>query len=396
MCRLAVVLMLLLAPPVEAHGQLAWILRRDLKDLEAWVREDTNDAQRKYYLGLAHWRQHHWRQADSLLRLAMAMEPRYPEVYLALASLPYARRTQLRDEELRDRVPEAWRPAVKEARELYQRAFRTDPMVNLEILGIDAPEEEPQALDFSLREYQLYLRYYAWAVDLARGRYPSARERLTKLALTEFDEAKRPDKVPDYILWYRGLAAAHSAQYPLAIRDFRTLLDRTVKQLQRDEVIPIPLNDNEYRFMLAALHHRAGNTDTAMALYQESLEHDLGLVMAHTYLASIHEQAGRDSAALVERQRAADVNSEDPAALFDLAVSLFNAGRMRECVQQLYHVTVLNDRFAPPHYLLGRAAESFGQSDLAHEEYTKFLALAPMRMTDLRADAQQRLEKLPK
>jgi tetratricopeptide (TPR) repeat protein len=251
-------------------------------------------------------------------------------------------------------------------------------------------------LDFSLREYQIYLRYYAWAVDLSRGRYPSARERLAKLAETEFDEAKRPDKVPDYILWYRGLAAAHSAQYPLAIRDFRSLLDRTMKQLQRAEVIPIPLNDNEYRFMLASLHHRAGNTDTAMALYQESLEHDLGLVMAHTYLASIHEEAGRDSAALLERQRAVEVNTEDPAALFDLAVSLFNAGRMRECVQQLYRVTVLNERFAPPHYLLGRAAESYGQSDLAREEYTKFLELAPMRMTDLRTDAQQRLGKLPK
>jgi hypothetical protein len=46
--------------------------------------------------------------------------------------------------------------------------------------------------------------------------------------------------------------------------------------------------------------------------------------------------------------------------------------------------------------LLGRAAESYGQSDLAREEYTKFLELAPMRMTDLRTDAQQRLGKLPK
>ena len=396
MRRLAVILMLLLAPPVEGHGQLAWILRRDLKDLEAWAREDTNDAQRKYYLGLAHWKQHHWRQADSLLRLAMAMEPRYPEVYLALASLPYARRSQLRDEEMRDRVPEDWRPAVKEARALYQRAFRTDPMVNLEILGIDVPEEEPRPYDLSLREYQIYLRYYAWAVDLARGRYLSARERLANLAEKEFDEAKHPDKVPDYILWYRGLAAAHSSQFPLAIRDFRSLLNRTVQQQQRAEVIAIPLNDNEYRFMLAALHHRAGNSDSAIALYQESLEHDLGLFMAHTYLASIHEQAGRDSAALLERQRAVEISSEDPAALFDLAVSLFNAGRMRESVQQLYRVTVMNERFAPPHYLLGRAAETYGQFDMAQEEYTKFLALAPMRMTDLRADAQQRLEKLPK
>lgn len=378
----------------HAQGQLA-LLNRDLKDVEAWAREDSNDSHRKYFLALAHWKQHHWRQTDSLLRLAIAMEPRYPEAYLALASLPYARRGQLRDEEERDRVPEAWQPVVKEARELYQRAFRTDPMVSLEILGIEAPEE-PSALDLSPQAYSAYLRYYAWAVDISLGRHRSAQERLTKLARSEFDEAKHPEEVPDFIYWYRGLSAAHSFQYDRAIADFRVLLNRTLKHQQRDEIIHVPLNDNEYRFMLAALHHAAGHTDSAIALYQESLEHDLGLVMAHTYLASIHEQAGRDSAALLERQRAVEVSSEDPAALFDLAVSLFNAGRMRECVQQLYRVTVLHERFAPPHYLLGRAAESFGQSDLAHEEYTKFLALAPMRMTDLRADAQQRLEKLSK
>jgi len=268
-------------------------------------------------------------------------------------------------------------------------------MVNLEIMGIDVPEE-PQALNYNLRDYQIYLRYYAWAVDLAMGRYLSARERLASLAEQEFDESKHPDKVPDYILWYRGLAAAHSGQYARAIPDFRALLNRTLKQQQRDEVIPVPLNDNEYRFMLAVLHDRAGNTDSAVALYQESLEHDLGLVMAHSYLASIHEQAGRDSAALLERQRAVEVSSEDPAVLFELAVSLFNAGRMQESVQQLYRVTVLKERFAPPHYLLGRAAETYNQPDLAREEYTKFLALSPMRMTDLRADAQQRLDRLPK
>ncbi len=379
----------------HAHSQQLGFLNRDLKDVEAWVREDTNDAHRQYYLALAHWKQHHWRQTDSLLRLAIAREPRYPEAYLALASLPYARRSQLRDEEMRDHVPEDWRPAVKEAQELYQRAFRTDPMVSLEILGIEAPEE-PQALDYSLQEYQIYLRYYAWAVDLALGRYPSARERLSKLAQREFDEAKHRDRVPDFIFWYRGLAAAHSFQYDLAIADFRVLLDRQVKKQQRDEVIHVPLNDNEYRFMLAALHHAAGHTDSAIALYQESLEHDLGLVMAHTYLASIYEEAGRPADALLERRRAVEANSDDPAALFDLGVSLFNTGRLGEALNPLFRAIALNARFSPPYYVLGRIGEDLKQPEEAGDQYRRFLALAPLRLMDLRTDAQQRLEKLPK
>jgi tetratricopeptide (TPR) repeat protein len=219
---------------------------------------------------------------------------------------------------------------------------------------------------------------------------------LTTLAEREFDAVKSPDKVPDFIYWYRGLAAAHSFQYDAAIADFRILLDRTLKQQQQDQIIHVPLADNEFRFMLADLHRLAGHNDSAIVLFQEALEHDLGLVMAHTYLASIYESTGRDADALVERQRAAELNGDDPVALFELAVSLFNAGKVRQSVEQLYRAVGLNGRYAPPRYLLGRAAEAFSQPDMAREQYTQFLALAPLRMEELRADAQLRLDKLPK
>jgi tetratricopeptide (TPR) repeat protein len=394
MRRTSLVLVGLFVALSQAHGQQLAFLNRDLKDLQAWAREDTNDSQRQYYLALAHWKRHHWRETDSLLRLAIRMEPRYPEAYLALGYLPYARRTQLADEQLRGHVPDAWKPVVNEASSFYERAFRTDPMVNLEIMGIEI--EEPKVLDYTLPVYQFYLSHYAWQVDLALGRYRLAHERLVKLAQDVFDEAKHPDKVPDFILWYRGLAAAHSLQYEAAIVDFRTLLERTLQQQQRDEIVHVPLNDNEYRFMLAALQRLAGHNDSAVALFQESLEHDLGLVMAHSYLATIYEDAGRADDALLERRRAAEVNTDDPAALFELAVSLFNTGNVRESVEQSYHAVALNARYAPPHYLLGRAAEAFGQPDQAREQYTQFLALAPLRSRDLRTDAQQRLDKLPK
>ncbi|HWC75328.1 MAG TPA: hypothetical protein VG454_15445 [Gemmatimonadales bacterium] len=392
--NVALVVFALLAARAPAQSQQVALLDRDIKDVEKWVREDTNDAQRTYYLALAHWKRHHWRQTDSLLRLAIRMEPRYPEAFLALGRLPYARRTQLADEVNRDHVPEQWRAAVKEAQDYELRAFRTDPMVSLEIEGIEI--EEPQAIDYGLPEYQFYLRCCAWKMDLWRGRYRSAYDRLTTLAEREFDAKKDPDKVPDFIYWYRGLAAAHSFQFDAAIADFHVLLDRTLKQQQRDEIINVPLADNEFRFMLAVLHRLAGHTDSAVALFQESLEHDLGLVMAHTYLAAIYEQAGRDSDALVERQRAAELNPDDPVAAFELAVSLFNRGKVRESVTELYRSIGLNDRYAPPHYLLGRAAEAFGQPDLARDQYEQFLALASMRLANLRTETQQRLDKLPK
>ena len=390
------ILFALIPRPRAAQGQQLAFLNRSVKDLEAWVREDTNDAQRQYALALRHWKEHHWRQADSLLRLAVRLEPRYADAYLALYFLPYARRSTLADEEDRDRVPEAWRPAVEEAHRFYQRAFRTDPMVNLQIMGVAFDIREPQVGDYTTNAWILYQRYYAWFVDLGMGRYRVAYDRLDKLAQREFNETRHPEDVPDYILWYRGLAAAHSLQYDAAIRDFRALLDRQLRKAQRDQLVHVPLRDNEYRFMLASLHHLAGHTDSAVALYQQALEHDLGLVMAHTYLASIHEGAGRAAEAMVERRRAADVNSDDPTALFDLAASHFNAGQLIEADEPLRQAIKLNARYSPSYYLLGRVTEELGLPEEARDHYNAFLALAPLREEGLRADAMQRLGNLPK
>ncbi|HXO84831.1 MAG TPA: hypothetical protein VN803_04830 [Gemmatimonadales bacterium] len=379
-----------------SQAQQFSFLDRSVKDMEAWVREDTNDAQRQYYLALRHWKEHHWRQTDSLLRLAVKLEPRYADAYLALYFLPYARRTTLADEEDRDRVPEAWQPVVEEAHRFYQRAFRTDPMVNLQIMGVAFDIQEPQVRDYSTNAWIFYQRYYAWFVDLGMGRYRSAVDRLDKLAQSEFNEARHPESVPDYILWYRGLAEAHSMQFDQAINDFRALLDRQVRKAQRDELVHVPLHDNEYRFMLASLHHMAGHTDSAVALYQQTLENDLGLVMAHTYLASIHEGAGRSEQAMVERRRAAEVNNDDPTALFDLAASYFNAGQLIEADEPLRQAIKLNGRYSPSYYLLGRVTEELGLPEEARDHYKEFLVRSPLRSQELRADATQRLDKLSK
>ena len=384
----------LVGSPSQAQ-QFAF-LDRSMKDMEAWVREDTNDAGRLYYLALRHWKEHHWQQTDSLLRLAVRLEPRFADAYLALYFLPYARRTTLADEEDRDRVPDAWKPVVEEAHRFYQRAFRTDPMVNLQIMGVAFDIQEPLVRDYTTSAWLNYQRYYAWFVDLGMGRYRSAQDRLEKLAQREFNESKHPEDVPDYILWYRGLAAAHVLQYEKAINDFRTLLDRQERKAQRDQVVHVPLHDNEYRFMLASLHHMAGHTDSAVALYQQALERDLGLVMAHTYLASIHEGAGRAADALIERRRAAEVDSDDPTALFDLAASYFNAGQLIEADEPLRKAIKLNARYSPSYYLLGRVTEELGLPEEARDHYEAFLALSPGSSGELRAHAEQRLGKLPK
>jgi tetratricopeptide (TPR) repeat protein len=385
------VLALVLAQPAAAHGQAIAILNQDIKELEAIARADTNDAELQYYLALGYWKRHRWQQADSLLRLTVRLEPRYAEAYLALYYLPFARRTTLFREYARDRVPEDWRPAVAEAVGFYQRAFRTNPLVSLRVMAVAFEIEEPRFSDYTSPYYREYELYYAWFVDLGLGRYRTAHDRLVRLAEREFDGTRKPEKVPDFILWYRGLAAAHSRQFDLAIADFQALLDRTLKHTERNEIVRVPLRDNEYRFMLAALHHAAGNAQRAASLYQEALEHDLGLVMAHTYLAALYETADMGEEALLERQRAAEINSDDPTALFDLAVSLFNTQRSAEAEEHIRRAIEVNPRYSPSYYILGRIAQEQGRGEEARGHFTRFLSLAPQRLRELRADAEQRL-----
>ncbi len=390
---LALLLALTVAPPLT--GQALRLMTSDLKRVQALARADSNDAEMQYYLALAYWQKHRWPQVDSVLRLVIRMDPRFAEGYLALSYLPYARRRTLSAEEERGRVPEEWRPALDEAHGFYQRAFRINPLVDLRVFSVVYEIEEPRILDYTSEEYRIYERYFAWFVDLGMTRYGSAYDRLRKLAQREFDEGTHPDKVPDYILWYRGLAAAHSQRFPSAMADFQVLLDRTVKKQQRDEIVHVPLHDNEYRFMLAALNHVTGHADQAAALYREALEHDLGLVMAHTYLAALYEDAGQADSALVERQRAAEASDDDPTTLFEYAAALFNLQRTGEAEAPLRRAREGNPRYPAVHYLLGRVLEELGRAPEARDCYTQFIALAPERLRDLVADSKQRLGKLP-
>jgi tetratricopeptide (TPR) repeat protein len=382
--------------PSAVAGQAIEILNRDIKDIEAMARADSNDAQLQFFLALANWKRHRWTQTDSLLRLAVSIDPHFAEGYLALAYLPYSRRTTLWDEEQHGRVPESWRPILKEADGFCARAFRTSPLVNLRAMSVVFEIEEPRFEDLTSPEYQACERYYAWFFDLGLGRYRAARNRLETLGRAQFDEASHPDKVPGFILWYRGLAAAHAQMYDAAIADFQSLLARTVKKQEGDEIIHVPLQDNEYRFILASVLQVAGHPDSARALFQECVEHDLGLSMAHTYLAGIWESAGQMDSGLVERRRAVESSDNDPVPLLELGLALFNAGKLAHAEPPLRKALQINPRYTPPYYLLGRTSAELNRPAEARAQFTRFLALAPHRYQNLRTEAEQRLAALPK
>ena len=65
MCRVtpSLILGLALAPSSQLAAQAVALVTRDLNKVQAAARTDSNDAELQYYLALAHWQKHHWRQA---------------------------------------------------------------------------------------------------------------------------------------------------------------------------------------------------------------------------------------------------------------------------------------------------------------------------------------------
>lgn len=305
------------------------------------------------------------------------------------------RRDQLFDEELKDRVPDDWKPRLEESNRFYQRAFMIDPLVSLRIISLVWGVDERGFRDYTSEGSRIYELYFEGFVDLSMSRYGLAYERFGRLARSVYDEEKHPEKVPNFLLWHRGLAAAHSLKYVAAIADFQKLLDRAERKEQEDVLMRVPLRTNEYRFMLGALERAAGHLDKAEALFKEAAANDLGLYMAHVYLAEIYEQQKRWSEALTERRRAVQSNPDDSSLELDVGMLLFNLEQTKDAEEPIEKAVAMNPRAALGHYLLGRIGEELGRPADAKAHLTQFVALAPHRLDDLVGDAKQRLAKLP-
>ena len=391
-------LALVVSLPASLHGRNAaqdlTFSGSNVAQLEEVTRKDSNEATLRYYLGLAYWSKNKFDQADSALRLALQLNPRYAEAYLALAYLPYMRRPALFTEEMKDRVPDKWIPKVEESNRFYQRAFMINPLVSLQVLSLAFPVDERGFRDYTSAESQMYELFIEGFVDLSKGRYATAYQRLGRLADQVYDGTKHPDRVPNFILWHRGLAAAHSLRYDAAIADFQALLDRAEKKERQDVLMRIPLRTNEYRFMLASLQRAAGRLGKAEERFKEAAANDLGLYMAHVYLAEIYQDQKRWADAVAEYQRAVAANPEDFSLHLDLGTLLFNLEQTKEAEEPIRKAVALYPRNALGHYMLGRIDEELGRPAEAKDQFTSFVALAPSGLSELVPDARQRLAKL--
>jgi len=201
----------------------------------------------------------------------------------------------------------------------------------------------------------------------------------------------KPDVTPPYALWYHALTQVEQGRYAIAIQNVERLLNTAFRDSTgygRSEAF-------SHQYTLAYLHHVAGNLEEAARVYRVVLEDQMGLDLVHMRLAQVLEQMGRWDDAVAERRNAANANPDDPSLIFDLGMSLHNAGMNSEAGDVLRQALAANPREVRAHLVLGAVLQAQGRGEAARAEYERFLELSPRRYETLIADAQARLANLP-
>ena len=396
-----VLVALLAASPAASQGLK---LHVKLDSLESIARRDTNDAVAQYNVALGYWTKKRWDDVQRSLELAVKIEPNFAQAWLALSILPYARRPKLREEEIeKGKVPEEWKAPLEAARRAYRRAFLADPLVDLSILAAIEPPRPP--IEFHVdRTGHVSVWFENPFLELEQGRYLEA-FRIFDAWMTPYlrqrDSTRRdslapvlrgtPARVPEPLLWFHGLCAAHLASYDVAVTDFRILLDQDTTAAQR-HLDWASLQTNDYRYMLAVIYQRQQKWPEAKNMFREALEHDLGLYMAHLQMAKIYEAQGLLDSATTESRAAVLANPEDPSLMLHHGVILTEAGYVAAAVDTLWRAMNANPRDSRIPYFLGVAEQTLQERAEARAAFERFLSLAPSRYTEYIRDARARLE----
>lgn len=389
--------MLALVPVLAllAHAPLEAQLRSPgrLDKLEDRARADSNDAMAHYNLGLGYWSAGRLDEAERSFQLASEIDPRLAEAYLAQATLPFARRPQLLEEAATGRVPAQWVAVLEESNQLYWRAVYFSPLVDLKTVAALTPAD---SIDWDVPADELvYVQAFQECSDqVLRDKYNGARKAFRNL-VKDMGWRDQPELIPDQILWYWGLFAAHAGEWDEAFTNLTALTERPARSGGSYAPLDVTLDANQRLYVLAALKHEAGLFDEATQLLREVLAREPGFHMAHVRLARMHEARGEWIQAAEELRSALRADPDDRTALYDLGVTLGRAGHFGESEQLLLQAQHANPRDARVPYVLGLVQLSWGRYQEARDSFERFLSLAPSGMEEQIADAERRLASYP-
>ncbi|MDX2208686.1 MAG: tetratricopeptide repeat protein [Gemmatimonadales bacterium] len=380
---------------VAAQGKIE--LPLSLAELQQRAVADSNDAVAHYNLALGNWNAKKWDDVQRSLDEALRLDPRLAVAWLARSELPFARKPKIREEifaatgELPAEYIEILRATDRDSR----HAFMIDPMVDLRIMATTTS----LGIDLGLFDDAIGSvdgNYLQAIVDCFEGHSDLCEQRLNRV-INDYEDLGLKHRVPDVVYLLKGLAAARTGRHDAAIKDFEKLLSREEdrkKRMNERDLVRVPLQSNEYRFLIASVVHASGQTADAVKLYREAAENDLGLYMAHVRMANIYESQRDYPRAIEERNRAVNANPDDGTLHLELGITLGKSGNFAGAEDACRRATERIPRHAEAWFWLGLALEQQGKRDEARAAYQKVVELAPSRLKARATVAAQKVAAL--
>lgn len=383
--------------------------------IEALLRRavvDSNDPMAHYQLAMGYWEKKKWDEAERALRVATTLSPSFAEGWLALSILTVERGERYWKRYGEQHGWQAVDSALIQARLYQQRGFRSNPLLDLAMLGrFRAQSRISTGLGVDL--------YLWWAGDFEKG-VNALRQSRNDEAYQYFEKILQDRRAGDrasspwFILWHHGQAAARLGNYPQAIADFSLLTGRARAQESEDQPAGDEINralrsltgelytdqglesqTNEFRYVMGLLYLLNGQLDVAIAVFQRALEFDVGLYQAHVQLARIYEAKQQWVQAIAARRSAVATNPDDHTLLVDLGATLMKSGQLEEAMDVLDQASELGPRDPQAPYMLALAATRKQDYPAARAAYTRFLALASSSDSYQIEEARRRLAELP-
>lgn len=349
--------------------------------LEARALQDSADARVLYDYAVGLMSRERYAAADSVLRRAVSLNPQLADGWFALGLVRGRDRRFWND--LR-RTGDAAVTAERVRRAgMTRKAFLVDPFVDVRLLAtvVQRPPFYPDVFVLSLSAF-------------LEGDYGVAFY-YSDMAFRHFVQRTTSyDSLPPLLLWVHGLAAARSARYREALIDIQALLNLSQARERNDSTFAVPLNTNEYRYMLAAVHQKLQENTLAIRMYEGVLANDVGNYMVHVQLARIHEAERGWMDAIRHRRLAVEVNPEDHSLRYDLGLTLSRAERWAEAEEPLEEAVRMQPAYPSTHWALGVVKLKLGKTGEARASLNRFIELAPSRDPQLIEDARRRLAEL--
>jgi len=389
---LAVAILAALHAPVATAQRFK--LPASLKDLEQAARRDSNDAAAHYNVALAYWNAKRWDAVERELETAIVIEPSFAAAHLALSALPYARDPRLFEAGAEREVAADVVPVVREAERHYRQAFLLDPFCDTRVAGAVLPESPVLVGARAQFAREFFISYLRGLGALLEEKYDDAYAGFQGAVIAIAGD-RHPDRIPAALHWWRAISAAHTERWDVAEADLADLINEQRDLEEGDDLLTIPLQTNEFRYVLAVVKDKGGKPEEARALYREVLGQDVGLYMANVQLARLHEAAREWDLAIRERQAAVNANPGDASLVFDLGVTYGRAGRWADAEQALISAVQENERDTRALYYLGIVETMLNKPAEARRAFERFVDLAPSRYAKQVDDAHRRLDALP-